>query len=45
MIELLNESDIEYSSFNILSDEEVRQGDVYMAKHLRVWFNSQSVVL
>lgn len=26
MIELLNESNIEYSSFNILSDEEVRQG-------------------
>ena len=28
MIELLNESNIEYSSFNILSDEEVRQGTI-----------------
>lgn len=26
MVELLNECNIEYSSFNILSDEEVRQG-------------------
>ena len=31
MVALLNEDNIEYSSFNILSDEEVRQGSTFIA--------------
>ena len=30
MVALLNEDNIEYSSFNILSDEEVRQGKAFV---------------
>lgn len=33
MVELLNESNIDYSSFNILSDEEVRQGITRVCQH------------
>ena len=36
MIELLNASNIEYSSFNILSDEEVRQGTYHVWGYLYI---------
>ena len=31
IVALLNEDNIEYSSFNILSDDEVRQGRTFIA--------------
>ena len=33
MVAILKDANVKYSSFNILEDEEVRQGKVYLSCH------------